>query len=283
MFSALDVINVARSQIGFYEGPNNENPYGIWYNVPNAPYCAIGISWCFGQLGLSHLIAAQTPKGFHYNPTALHWFQMQGLIVNKMQMQPGDLVMFDWNGDGVADHVELCEAASPGGFTTIGFNTGNPNDPTREGCWRVHRNYLFVIAVIRPRYPVIVKPTVAVNNTKKATAGVAATGAAVAGATGAVHTGVNTTTPVTTKPSTVFIAPPFPASQSKFNIGQKNDAVMTVQKALVKKGLLASKYATGTMNKQTKAALVKFDQKLGIIVQGGAVPQIVYDNLKGAL
>lgn len=283
MATALDVLNVARSQIGFKEGASNENPYGIWYGVPNAPYCAMGISWCFAQVGLSHLIAAQTPKGFSFNPAALHWFQMQGMVINKMSMQPGDLVMYDWNGDGVADHVELCEAASPGGFTTIAFNTGNPNDPTQEGCWRVHRNYLFVIAVIRPRYPVIVKPTTPINTGKKATAGVAATGAAVAGATGVMHPGTTTANPTPTPSPTVFIAPPFPSSQNSFDIGQTNDAVLTVQKALVKKGLLILKYATGTMNAETKAALVKFDQKLGIIVKGGAVPQIVYDNLKGSL
>jgi hypothetical protein len=282
MATALDVLNVARSQIGFHEGARNENPYGIWYGVPNAPYCAMGISWCFGQLGLSHLIAAQTPKGFSYNPTALTWFQRQGMVVNKFQMQPGDLVMYDWNGDGVADHVELCEAASPGGFSAIAFNTGNPNDPTQEGCWRVHRNYLFVIAVIRPKYPVIVKPTVAVSKSKKTTAAVGTAGALVAGTTGVMHTGTTTST-TTTKSTTVFIAPPFPSSQNSFAIGQTNDAVLTIQKALVKKKLLDPKYATGTMNVQTKAGLTKFDANLGIIVKGGIVPQIVYDNLKGAL
>ena len=285
MATALDVLNVARTQIGFHEGAQNENPYGIWYGVPNAPYCAMGISWCFAQVGLSHLIAAQTPKGFSFNPAALHWFQMQGLVVNKMLMQPGDLIMYDWNGDGVADHVELCENASPGGFTTIAFNTGNPNDPTQEGCWRVHRNYLFVIAVIRPRYPVVVAPTKPITTGKKATAVVGGTGAAVAGATGMLHTGaVSGSSSATPSPSpTVFIAPPFPSSQNSFAIGQTNDAVLTIQKALVKKGMLLAKYATGTMNTQTKAGLVKFDKTLGIIVQGGAVPQIVYDNLKGAL
>lgn len=282
MATALDVLNVARSQIGFHEGAKNENPYGIWYGVPNAPYCAMGISWCFAQVGLSHLIAAQTPKGFSYNPAALTWFQRQGMIVNKFQMQSGDLVMYDWNGDGVADHVELCEAASPGGFSAIAFNTGSPNDPTKEGCWRVHRNYLFVIAVIRPKYPVIVKPTVAVSKSKKTTAAVGTAGALVAGTTGVLHTG-STTSSTTPTSATVFIAPPFPSSQNSFAIGQTNDAVLTIQKALVKKGLLDIKYATGTMNTQTKVGLVKFDAKLGIIVKGGAVPQIVYDNLKGAL
>jgi hypothetical protein len=285
MATALDVLNVARTQIGFHEGALNENPYGIWYGIPNAPYCAMGISWCFAQVGLSNLIAAQTPKGFSFNPAALHWFQMQGMVVNKMQSQPGDLVFFDWNGDGVVDHVELVEASSLGGLTTIGFNTGNPNDPTQEGCWRLHRNYLFVMAIVRPRYPLIVKPTVGISTSKKATAVVGGTGAAVASATAALHGGTAgvVTTPTPTPSPTLFVAPPFPSSQNSFSIGQTNDAVLTVQKALVKKGMLLAKYATGTMNAQTKAGLVKFDAKLGIIVKGGAVPQIVYDNLKGAL
>jgi hypothetical protein len=283
MATALDVLNVARTQIGFHEGASNENPYGIWYGIPNAPYCAMGISWCFAQVGLSHLIAAQTPKGFSFNPAALHWFQMQGLVVNKMSMQPGDLVMYDWNGDGVADHVELVEAASPGGFTTIAFNTGNPNDPTKEGCWRVHRNYLFVIAVIRPRYPVAIKPTASVSTSKKAVAGVTGTATALTGGLLYTHPGTTNGKTVTSPSQTVFVAPPFPSTQQSFALGQTNDAVMTVQKALVKKGLLASKYATGTMNAQTEAALKVFDKKAGIIVKNGEVPQIVYDNLKGLL
>ena len=82
---------------------------------------------------------------------------------------------------------------------------------------------------------------------------------------------------------TAFYAPPFPTSQNSFKLGQTNDAVLTIQKALVKKGFLLLKYATGTMNVQTEAALTKFDKTLGVIVQNGAVPQIIYDTLKGSL
>ena len=282
MATALDVLNVARSQIGFYEGPNNENPYGDWYGIKNAPYCAMGISWCFAQVGLSSLIAAQTPKGFSYNPAALTWFQRQGLIVNKMQMQAGDLVMYDWNGDGVPDHVELCEAASPGGFTTIAFNTGNPNDPTKEGCFRVHRNYLFVIAVIRPKYPIPLQPAVSKITSKKATAGVAATATALTGGMIATHPGTTSSSTIS-QPITVFVAPPFPASQASFAVGQTNDAVWTVQKALEKAGLLPKAYDTGTMNNQTFTALSQYEKKLGISVSNNAIPQIIYDNLKATL
>jgi len=285
MATALDVLNVARSQIGFIEGPVNENPYGIWYGIPNASYCAMGISWCFAQVGLSNLVAAQTPKGFAYCPAGLNWFQRQGLVVNKYQAQPGDLVFFSW-GTGVAEHVEIVEAASGDGLTTIGFNTGDQNTKAAAnggGCYREHRPYLYVMAIVRPKYPVPVQPTKSVVTNKKATATVAATGAGVAGALGASHPGTTTTTPVPTPSPTAFYAPPFPTSQNSFKLGQTNDAVLTIQKALVKKGFLLLKYATGTMNVQTEAALTKFDKTLGVIVQNGAVPQIIYDTLKGSL
>ena len=283
MSTAIDVLNVARSQLGFHAGAQDENPYGDWYGIKNAPYCALGVSWCFAQVGLSHLIAAQTPKGFSYNPAALPWFQRQGMVVNKYSGQPGDLVFYDWNSDGVVDHVEILEAASPDGITTIGFNTGNPNDAVHEsGCWRVHRPYLFIAAIVRPRYPVPLKPAQSGITSKKATAVVGGTGTVIAGATGAFHGGLLTTTPTASTPAkTVFVAPPFPVSKTAFNLGQKNDAVMTVEKALLKAGLLPAQYVTGIMNARTQAALVKYEAKQGIKATG--VPQIIYDELKGTL
>ena len=284
MATAQDVLNVARSQIGFHAGAQDENPYGIWYGIKNAPYCAMGVSWCFAQVGLSNLIAAQTPKGFSYNPAALPWFQRQGLVVNKYQGQPADLAFWDWNSDGVVDHVEIIENASPDGLTTIGFNTGNPNDSIHEsGCFRVHRPYFYLAAIVRPKYPVALKPVSKGVTSKKATAAVAGTGTAVAGVTGAVHSGLMTTTPTaTTKATTVFVAPPFPTSATAFNLGQQSDAVMTVEKALLKAGLLPAQYVTGIMNTQTEQALVKYEGKEGIKVTG-ALPQIIYDQLKGSL
>ena len=117
---------------------------------------------------------------------------------------------------------------------------------------------------------------------KKATAVVGGTGTAIAGATGVAHSGILTTASTPAKPATVFVAPPFPADPTAFNLGQKSDAVMTVEKALLKAGLLPTQYATGIMNAQTEDALVKYEAKQGIKVTG-ALPQIVYDKLKGSL
>ena len=180
------------------------------------------------------------------------------------------------------DHVEILEAASPDGITTIGFNTGNPNDSIHEsGCFRVHRPYLFIAAIVRPQYPVALKPASKGMASKKATAVVGGTGTAIAGATGMIHNGM-TSTPTPTKTPTVFIAPPFPADPTAFNLGQKSDAVVAVEKALLKAGLLPTQYVTGIMNTQTQSALIKYEAKQGIKVTG-ALPQIIYDELKGSL
>jgi hypothetical protein len=278
MAGAIDVLNVARSQIGFVEGNAEETPYAIWYGIPNSPYCAMSVSWCFAQVGLSSLVSAQTLKGFSYCPAGLAWFQRQGCVVGKYAGQPGDLVFYDWNSDGQADHVEILEAASADGITTIGFNTGNPNDPTnpKTGCYRVHRPYMFVMAIVRPKYATLVKPTTT-STSKKATAAVATGATAVAGGTAAIHSSTETPTPTTT----VFVAPPFPTSKTAFNVGQQNNAVLTIEKSLAKLGLLPAQYVTGIMNTQTQTALAKWEKEKGISATG--VPQLVYDTLKAQL
>jgi hypothetical protein len=289
MASGLDVLNVARTQVGFVEGPNNESPYGTWFGIPNQPYCAMGISWCFAQVGLSHIIAGQTPKGFASCQVGLSWFQRQGRVVNKFQGQPGDIVFFSFSNNGQADHVELLEAASASGITTIGFNTSPDHvigsQANGGGCYRRHRPYLNVLAIVRPAYPVIVKPTIAPSKTKKATAGVATTGALVAGATGTMTSGTHAGTSPTPSPSpTVWAAPPFPVDKTSFIVGAKSDAVLAVEMALAKAGLLPTEYVDAIMDAHTIAALKKYEAKnpkLG--VKDGTVNQTVYDALKATI
>ena len=39
-----DIIGVAKTQIGYREGNNNDTKYGDWYGLPNQPWCAMFIS-----------------------------------------------------------------------------------------------------------------------------------------------------------------------------------------------------------------------------------------------
>ena len=45
----IDLISVAKTQIGFREGEYNDTKYGTWYGLPNQPWCAMFVSWCARQ------------------------------------------------------------------------------------------------------------------------------------------------------------------------------------------------------------------------------------------
>ena len=262
MSSGLDIVNIARTQIGFIEGPNNENPYGTWYGIPNESYCAMGVSWVFKEAGLSSLVAAQTPNGFAYCPAGLTWFQKKGRVVDKYDGQPGDLVFYSWSGNGVADHVEIIEAASRDGLTCIGFNTGpdksTGNPANGDGVFRVHRPYLYVLAIVRPEYPGAVKPATSKAATSKTlatgVAGVTALGGA--GAVGVTHK----STPAVTKPTTVLVAPPFPGTAA-FKVGAKGNAELIVARALANAGLLPINLVSNVLTAEEIALIPVYQSK----------------------
>ena len=53
------------------------------------------------------MIAAKTPAGFIYCPDAVNYFKKKNQLVDPKTAQPGDIIFFDWNGAGIADHVGI--------------------------------------------------------------------------------------------------------------------------------------------------------------------------------
>lgn len=260
MSSGLDIVLEAQGQLGFIEGPNNENPYGTWYGVPNQPYCAMFVSWVFAQKGLSSLVSAQTSKGFSYCPAAVTWFQKQGSVVDKYQGRPGDIVFFNFSGNGTAEHVGIIEGASADGITTIEANT-SPDHATGSqangiGVFRRHRPYLNVMAVIRPKYPSAVVPATSFGQNKGIAAGVAGVTAIGGGGVAAVNQHSTTPAPKTT----VIVAPPFPGT-SAFKIGYKNKAALIVERALSNAGLLPANLVTGELTAEDLALVPVYQKK----------------------
>ena len=276
MANALDIVNTAQKQTGFYGGTTDANPYGDWYGISNEPWCAMFVSWVFAQNNLSHLVAAQTPKGFSYCPTGLSWFQQRKGVVGKYDGQPGDLVFFSWAGNGQPDHVGIVVAASRDGITTVEGNTGpeHMTDASQydgHGVYLRHRAYLYVLAIVRPAYADPVKPSTSLGTNKLLAGGVATTTAL--GATGVAVTHP-TTTPV--KATTSFVAPPFKASD--FKTGSKTADVLAVEQALFKAGLLPRANENSAWANTDVTALKAF-QKANKLVTDGIMGQLAYDAL----
>ena len=156
-----DLVNVARSQVGYHEGDStsqlhgessgssNYTEYGYWYgtqvqgNSGGSYYawCAYFISWCARQAGIPTSIisnASYACAGSDNGDFKNLDFYSRGSYTPKV----GDLVFFDWlDGDQyVWDHVEIVIGVDSSSVTTLGGNTGTNDVKTRN--WNLSHQYI---------------------------------------------------------------------------------------------------------------------------------------------
>ena len=114
-----DVVAIARTQLGYAESETNfivgadgkrqgYTRYGAWYGSPYEEWCAMFASFCL------HYAKVDVPLGGNCD----RWIEdlsAQGLYhrASAYCPMPGDLVFFDWDGDGSADHVGLAQSVTP--------------------------------------------------------------------------------------------------------------------------------------------------------------------------
>jgi len=100
------IIATAAAENGAKENPpnTNQNKYGAWYGMNGVPWCAIFVSWVFDKAGLP-LGKIDSVKGFHYCPSAYNYWKRNNQLTYSPQ--PGDIVLYDWRGDGLSDHTGI--------------------------------------------------------------------------------------------------------------------------------------------------------------------------------
>jgi hypothetical protein len=122
------VIEVASKEIGQGETPLNSNKskYGKWFGFDGVAWCGMFVSWCYAQAG-TPLPKIGFTKGFAGCQTAVAYFKKNGKITTVPK--EGDIVFFDWNGDGRYDHTGLfVKWIDTMTFETIEGNTAIGND-----------------------------------------------------------------------------------------------------------------------------------------------------------
>jgi len=148
------VIDAAKNELNYQETGNNDTKYGKWYGLNNQPWCAMFVSWCFKEANLSHLIAAQTKKGFASCDAGLKWFAKRGKIVPVGQARAGDIVFFQFDADAQADHVGI--VVKNDGKKYLWCIEGNTSGNSRgsqsngDGVYTKKRPYSLVMGVARP-------------------------------------------------------------------------------------------------------------------------------------
>jgi len=121
-----------------YDGPN---PFSADLGRPSEAWCGDFVTDMFKR-ALIPLPPMQPGcrTGFAYCPDAVDYGRAHGATRNSWQAEPADIVLFDWNGDGVADHTELATGYRDGGLFTIGGNSGPSNIDSFVGDGGVHRH-----------------------------------------------------------------------------------------------------------------------------------------------
>ena len=156
--TATQVIEKAASQIGGYYP--SSSPYGVWYGskvgdprFATASFCAMGLSWCFGQFlnGLDIFPRhAYTPSGVSVFKARGQW--CEGLL----GVMRGDVVYFDFPGfpDRIS-HVGIVESVnSDGSVNTIEFNTSTVFNGSQYNGRTVarKRRKSYIVGYGRPTY-----------------------------------------------------------------------------------------------------------------------------------
>jgi len=126
--SVLDLIAIARKEIGYKEGTNNDTKYGKAFGMNNVSWCCIFVWWCFQQAGLQAKILKTAGC-----ETLEAWAIKNKLTVSVTSIQAGDLILYDFNKSGHAEHIEIATStidAKARTFHAIGGNTSDPKNPT---------------------------------------------------------------------------------------------------------------------------------------------------------
>ena len=115
-----EIVAVALSQVGNVGG----EPYWSWYGFDSrVEWCACFVSWCAEQCG--YLEIGVIPK-FAGCVQGSNWFKQRGLWQDgSYEPRPGDIIFFDWEGDGLPDHVGIVEKVENGRVYTVEGNSGD--------------------------------------------------------------------------------------------------------------------------------------------------------------
>ncbi len=118
------MVSVAKSQIGNAGGKK----YWRWYGFDEpVDWCACFVSWCASEAGL---IEENLAPRFSRCGEGIQWFMTEGRWIDAIDVPgikptPGMIVFFDWEQDGIADHVGIVETCRNGRVYTVEGNRGD--------------------------------------------------------------------------------------------------------------------------------------------------------------
>ena len=128
------IVEVAALQIGNVGG----EIYWRWYGfTERVEWCACFVSWCANKCGYLDTII---PK-FSGCSAGVQWFKARNQWAERsVTPEPGMIIFFDWDVDGLPDHTGIVEKSENGYVYTI---EGNTSDSCRRQQYTVGNPNIF--------------------------------------------------------------------------------------------------------------------------------------------
>lgn len=131
-----EIVTVALSQVGNIGG----QPYWSWYGFSSrVEWCACFVSWCANECG--YIDAGVIPK-FAGCVLGSQWFMERGQWADgSIEPTAGAIIFFDWEGDGITDHVGVVEKCENGTVYTVEGNS--IGDSCRQRTYSVGSSVIY--------------------------------------------------------------------------------------------------------------------------------------------
>lgn len=158
MITADTILRTAAKELGYdrFADPAEGTKYGRWYAAQvkaayfaanGVPYCAMFVSWVFSAIGGSIFGDGRV---YAYCPFIERDARAKGRLRSFEEIQPGDVLLFDWNDDGLADHVGFAARRVGDYVHTIEGNTSDSSDDNGGKVLRRVRHRSGIRCVVRP-------------------------------------------------------------------------------------------------------------------------------------
>ncbi len=144
------IIEIASAEIGTKEEPaeSNKTKYGEWFSLNGVSWCGIFVSWVFYHAGFPLGNIGYT-KGYAGCQTAVASIHKWGILVTEPK--EGDIVFYDWQGDGKFDHTGIfVKDLGKGLFEAIEGNTAFGNDSNGGQVMRRADRHRKNVIFVRP-------------------------------------------------------------------------------------------------------------------------------------
>ena len=157
-----DLLAVAREDLGYsmYDDPEQGSKFGRWFagytrnpwfGYNGVAYCAMAVSYWCNAAGVP---CAGLPSAGCEN---IYFAAIDaGRFVEKDNLQPGMLILFDWDDDHLPDHIGIVEQRiDEDTFQTLEGNTSIGNAGSQDNGGRVarrERDYNVIVGGVMPDF-----------------------------------------------------------------------------------------------------------------------------------